>query len=100
MGAGPKPAYCYHLPSCPAGADRGQSKGCREPGPALNPARSPPMPSRPLLILIGLSLLFWVDPLAAEEPKAGAARTVEQLTEAVRQSVVVIESAGRDGKRE
>src|SRR5207248_11284912 len=60
--------------------------------PARSPAeRSHPMPRRAVLLLLA--------PLLLPGRLPAADRTVEQLTEAVRKSVVVVEYTGRDGKK-
>lgn len=50
-----------------------------------------------LVVCLGLCVLR---PTAAAEDKPPAAKSVEQLAEAVRKSVVVITAPGRDGKRQ
>ncbi len=54
-----------------------------------------PLHIAPLLLILATSFGLAGDDTAARETK-----TVEQLTEAVRQSVVVITAPGRDGKRQ
>jgi serine protease Do len=56
------------------------------------------MPRLPQLVAAGM-LLLAVAGLRTEEPKPAPAKTVEQIAETAKKSVVVVTVTGRDGKR-